>query len=67
MKHNKPVILDDKEIDAIQTATALIVVKAENGNAPRIPHLLSAVLKIGKSRYDSDVELPAERLSILDD
>ena len=63
---NNPVILTDKEIDAIQNVTALAVVREENGDGPKIPHLLSAVIKIGQSRYDNDIEIPAERLKVLE-
>lgn len=67
MKHiNNPVILTDKEIDAVQTVTALAVVRAENGNGPRVPRLISAVIKIGASRYSAEIEIPAERLAVLD-
>ena len=64
---NRPVILTDKEIDAVQNVTALAVVRAENGNGPRIPHLISAVIKIGLSRCSNEIEIPAERLGILEE
>lgn len=60
------VALTDKEIEAIQFVTALAVVQANNGKGPKIPHLLSAVIKIGKSKYDSEIEIPEERLRILE-
>ena len=62
-----PIILTDKEIEAIQSVTAYAVVRAENGRGPKFPHLLSAVIKAGKARYERDIEIPAERLKILED
>lgn len=65
MKHNKPVTLTDREIDALSIVAAAYIVRAVEHDKDCRP-LVSAVRKIEESRQRREIEIPEERLRVLD-
>lgn len=65
MKHNAPVQLTDKEIDALSNVVTLAIVRAYR-DGEKHHDLVTAITKVERSRQRRDIEIPAERLAILE-
>ena len=65
MKTNQPITLTNKEIDALANVAALELIRAFRDNRD-CHHLTTAITKIEQSRQKREIEIPAERLRILE-
>jgi hypothetical protein len=65
VKRNRPVTLTDKEINAISDVATVFIIRAFQRNTDCCP-LVSAVKKLQASQRRCEIEIPEERLKVLE-